>query len=233
MTKRSRQESTSKTTAWLRPAVAGFCLLAISTGPLSAVELYKYVNAEGNFEVSSAIPATLAARGYTVVNAQGQILRVIAPQLTNVERQEKAEQEKLFDEKLAVIKWEDELMLRYSSPADVEYARDQKTRALDTIIASTMLNIDRLKIKKQQLESQAANMERAGQALTPKILRNLDIVEEQIQGRTEEIAARQVEQKATLQEFERIILKVRELYGIPDPAFVEESMKMDLSKIDH
>ena len=222
-----------RTKGWLGRIAAGLCLLVISAVPLSALELYKYVNADGNFEVSSAVPANLASNGYTVVNSQGQVLRVIAPQMTGLELKEKAAQDKQDNEKLAIIKWEDELMLRYSSPADVEFARDQKTRAIDTMIISTLLNIDRLKVRKQLLEVQAANMERAGQALTPRLLRNLSIVEEQIQGRLEEIAARRTEQEETREEFERIILKIRELYGLPDSVFPEESVKMDLSKIDH
>jgi len=233
MTKPVLQGSALRINRRLCLLVAGFCLLVIPAGQLSALELYKYINVDGNFEVSSAVPAHLALNGYTVVNAQGQVLRVIAPQLTSGELQEKAAQKKLDEEKLAIIKWEDELMLRYSSPADVEYARDQKTRAIDAMIVSTLMNIDRLKLKKQQLEVRAANIERAGQALTPKLLRNLDIVEEQIQGRLEEIATRKTEQAKTRAEFERIILKIRELYGIPDSALSEHSINMDLSKIDH
>jgi hypothetical protein len=225
--------ATSGTGDHLWRLVSVICLLAMPVKQLSAVELYKYRNADGNFEVSNAVPANLASKGYTVVNTQGQILRVIAPQMTAAELQKKAALDKLNEEKLAVIKWEDELMLRYSSPADVEYARDQKTRAIETMVASTLLNIDRLKVQKRQLENQAANMERAGQALTPQLLRNLDIVEEQIQGRLEEVAARKAEQAETLEEFERIIVKIRELYGIPEPMSADLSVNMDVSKTDH
>ncbi len=227
------QQATSKTGMQLRRLVAGFCLLAMPVEQLSGIELYKYRNADGNFEVSNAVPSSLVSKGYTVVNAQGQVLRVIAPQMTAAELEEKAAQDKLDAEKLALIKWEDELMLRYSSPADVEYARDQKSKAIDAMIESTLLNIDRLKVHKQQLEHQAANMERAAQPLSPQLLRNLDIVEEQIQGRLEEVAARKAEQVDTLEEFERIIVKIRELYGLPEPESADVSVNMDLSTTDH
>lgn len=227
------KQATSRTGYRLSRLVAVFCLLAMPVKQLSAAELYKYRNAEGNFEVSSAVPANLSSKGYTVVNAQGQILRVIAPQMTAAELQEKMAQDKLNEEKLAAIKWEDELMLRYSSPADVEYARDQKTRVIKAMITSTLVNIDRLKVQKQQLENQAANLERAGQAPTPQLLRNLDIVEEQLQGRLEEVAARKAEQVKTMEKFERIIVKIRELYGIPEPLGADVPVNMDVSKTDH
>ncbi|MBV1905345.1 MAG: hypothetical protein KUG75_04655 [Pseudomonadales bacterium] len=198
----------------------------------SANELYQYINSQGQFEISDAIPAELVSNGYTVVNEHGQIVRIVEPELTPAQQREKAVQDKKLKEKHALESWEDELMLRYSSPRDVAYARDQKTNAIETSIASTKLNIDRLELKKQELQKRAANMERAGQALTPSLLHNLEIVNEQIEGRYEEVKTRRAEQEATRKEFSRIMKKIRELYDIPE-SDLDEPVKIDLSKINH
>lgn len=206
----------------------------LATGSLSTVaeELYQYMNSDGQLEISKAIPPDLVPQGYIVINEHGRILRTISAQLTPSQRQKKAVQDKIDQEKQDLLNWEDELMLRYSSPRDVDYARDQKIGAIETRIATTMLNIDRLQVQKQELENRAANMERAGQTLSPSLLNSLNIVNEQIQGRQDEVDARKAEQEKTNVEFSRIMQKIRELYGLPQEE-AERPVKMDLSNIDH
>ena len=209
-------------------------LSGVIVTPLSAAEFYQYINRQGHLEVANAIPSELVTNGYTVVDEQGQILRVIAAQLTPLQQKAKAAQDLLDEKNQARIDWEDDLMLRYASPRDVEYARDQKIRAIETNIASTKLNMDRLESQKLDLENQAANMERAGRVLSPKILKNLDIINEQIEGRRLEIESRVAERDSAREEFSLIMKKIRELYGLPAPAAVSSApVKIDLSKIDH
>jgi len=215
---------------------------------LNAAELYRFRDDEGTLVLSSAIPPHLVTKGYQVVNERGRLLREVAPAPTQAEIGKRVADKQAALDAAEQREWEEKLMLRYASPADVEFARDQRISAIETAIASTMLNIERLKQQQEKLEAQAATMERSGQPLSPVILQNLDIVKTQIREKNIEVSAWHREQETAGEEFSRILKKIGELYGVrtqksdaaesesgasPAAPASDDVVKIDLSRIDH
>ena len=101
------------------------CALLLYLTPLvEAKPLYRYRNAEGNVVVDYQVPAESISGGYEVLNNEGMVIKVVPRSLTpeeraienaenQREREARAEQERLR-------KWDESLMLRYSTVEDIE-----------------------------------------------------------------------------------------------------------------
>jgi len=186
-----------------------------------AEEFYRYLNKEGNVVISHYIPPELASRGYSVLSADGRVLRVVARQLSAAEVVQ-LERRKDTEKKTALAQQQArnldrQLMQLYSSPEDVIYARDRKLASIDDLIAQTKSNIESLILQKRRLEKQGAELERSGQPLSGDILENLKIIEAQIQDRRKEIVKRHQEQQQVRKEFGDRLVRIRKLYGLPAP----------------
>ncbi|RLA49129.1 MAG: hypothetical protein DRR04_08365 [Gammaproteobacteria bacterium] len=130
-------------------------------------ELYRYYNAEGNVVVDYRVPAEYIAGGYEVLNNKGTVIRVVPRELTEGERDVMDAQQKLDElaaaEEERLRKWDESLLLRYSTIADIEAARERALR--DFRIRVSILKSNRRSLK-QQVENyqiQAADLERSGQ----------------------------------------------------------------------
>jgi len=183
---------------------------------------YKYINEQGVVVLSNAIPPELAYKGYTIINSDGTIWKVVPAQLTQQEieeRDRKRTEEDAAKEAREARKHKDaELLKLYASTADVEDARDRKLRSIDTVIATTKANIVRLKQQKQHLEEQAADRERAGLLPSPEILQNLQILTTQIGDKEHEVEMRQFEQQQVTEQFQMDLERIQELLGAPPVA---------------
>ncbi len=87
--------------------------------------------------------------------------------------------------------------------------------SIDTAIATTKSNIERLKLQKQRLEQQAADREREGLAPSPDILENLQTLATQITDKEHEVAARKVEKQQVIDQFQLDLERIKLLYGLP------------------
>src|SRR5262249_39899708 len=111
-----------------------------------------------------------------------------------------------------------ELVKLYASPRDVEEARDRKLLSIDTAIATTKSNVERLKLQKQRLETQAADPEREGLAPSSDILENLAILSAQINDKEHEIDTRKIEKQHVKEQFDADLERIKLLYEAPPPA---------------
>ncbi len=197
-----------------------------------AVELYRFENEDGVVVLSHSIPPNLVYKGYSVVSEDGTVLRVVPRQLTPAEvavRDRKRAAEKAAEEAgAAKARHDEELMKLYASPQDVEEARDRKIASIDSAIATTRSNIERLKVQKQRVEEQAADRERQGLAPSAEILDNLKILETQITAKESEVEARKAEQQHVKDQFALDLDRIRLLYGIaPAKAPANAAVKLD------
>ena len=101
----------------------------------------------------------------------------------------------------------------YSSPEDVERARDRKLGSIRTAIAITDANLQRLLAQKQSIEHQGAQLERGGHTVSAELVKNLRIVSGQIRDRQAEIATRKAELASVRSAFDVSARRVRELYN--------------------
>ena len=80
--------------------------------------MYRYTNDEGNKVVAYQVPPEFVANGYEILSPTGALIDVVPRQLDDGEREAAAEQERLR-------KWDESLLLRYSSVEDIEAARER------------------------------------------------------------------------------------------------------------
>jgi hypothetical protein len=189
-----------------RLAIALACIsLLTAVAPLHAqpkgsAQMYRYMNDEGNKVIAYQVPPEFVSRGYEVLSPTGALIRVVPRQpgegeradidaQTRLDREAAAEQERLQ-------KWDESLLLRYSSIEDIEAARD---RALTELRVRVSILRGKLRSLKQQVENYqalAADEERQGRDVSPQHLAaisdlraDIGVTERAINDREREIAS--------------------------------------------
>ena len=194
----------------------GLCLVLVSVPGFA--ELYKYMNEDGVTVLDSHVPARYVKNGYTILSLDGRVLEVVPRALSEEEirardaalaeqrAKEKAEREqKIADQNLLRI---------YSRPEDVIRARDTKLASIESYINTSKGNLTRLEIQKRQLESQLANIERAGGTISNDRLSQIRTIENKIRQNQQEITEKQQELEQLQASFDADLKRVRELYEI-------------------
>lgn len=179
-----------------RRALPWVVLLAL---PLAAdaKPLYRYRNAEGNTVVGFQVPPELVGGGYEVLNEKGMVTKVVPRELTEEERKEQHAQERLLEEARAeeerLRKWDESLMLRYSTIADIEDARRRAMGNLEIRVAILKGNRRGYKQQVENYQAQLANTERAGGEVDVERLREIEKLQEQIESIERDIQKRELE----------------------------------------
>lgn len=154
-----------RTTRLLRCSLLlGLLLPAVA----SAVELYRYTDERGTTVLSrQGVPPEHIARGYEVLNEQGRVVRVIPPAPT-------AEELRRMQQEKARALSDAQLLRLYSTPEDVERARQRKLAELDGLIGVARGNLQSVRTQQGNLQSQAAEHERAGREVPAHLLAQID-----------------------------------------------------------
>ncbi len=203
----------------LRPLLLS-CVLLLLAGEASLVyaqgkEFYRYRNAEGNVVVDHRVPPEYVGGGYEVLSDRGVVLRVVPRTLSEEERADIHAQQHLEaaarEEEERLREWDETLLLRYSSVADIEAARDRALR--DLRVRVTILRGNRSALR-QQIEShqaRAADLERRGSEVDkslPKIIADLQrevrVIERQIAEHQRTVAATEEGFSADMQRFSQL-----------------------------
>lgn len=143
-------------------------LLGLLAATPAQAELYRYVNRQGVVVLDrQGVPPEYVANGYEVLSDQGRLIRVVprAPTAEELRQRAAAERQAQADA---------QLRQRYASLADFEQARAQRLRDLDSFVGVSRANLQGVEAQLQRLERQAAERQRAGQALTPLLLRQIE-----------------------------------------------------------
>ena len=134
----------------------------------SAVELYRYTDERGTTVLSrQGVPPEHIGRGYQVLNEQGRVIRVIPPAPT-------AEELRRMQLEKAQALSDVQLLRLYSTPEDVERARQRKLAELDGLIGVARGNLQSVRNQQANLQSQAAEHERAGREVPAHLLAQID-----------------------------------------------------------
>lgn len=181
------------------PALAAL-LLQLAAPMVESANLYRYTNEEGNVVVDYQVPARYIAQGYEVLNMEGVVLEVVPRQLTEEEKKvlnaqqeleaaARAEQERLRE-------WDESLLLRYSTIADIEAAEERALRDLRIRMSILKGNKRSLKQQVENYQAQAADLERSGQQVDVARLVAIEDIQEEIQATDRSIndRAREIEE---------------------------------------
>lgn len=174
-----------------------------------AVEMYRYQNAQGIVVLDrQGVPPEFISKGYQVLNAQGRVVREVPPAPSLEERKRQLEEQ-------AQAKADQQLLRLYSTPEDVDRARDRTLKEHDKAIDKANNHLQSLARQKSTLEQQAASQERAGQQVSKGLLEQLESNARQtqeVQAQLERLAReRQTEQQFyqnLRQRLERVLEKL-------------------------
>ena len=117
---------------------------SLSATGAAAGEMYRYTNDKGNTVIDYQVPPEYVGNGYEVLNDEGMVLRVVPRELSAEEqavllnRERQAEAAEAEQQRLR--KWDESLLLRYSSVADIEAARERALRELRIRLSILMGN---------------------------------------------------------------------------------------------
>ena len=152
-------------------------LTLLLTLPVMAAQFYRWVDKDGNISIQSYIPPEYVAGGYEIIDDAGNVLKTVAPQISEAE-QRANEAAKLNDQMQRAR--DEELLKVYRSPADVD-------RALKTWLSRMDMEIrvkqNRIRIKENEydrLQSKAADEERAGKDVDQDLLSQMKQVQAEI-----------------------------------------------------
>lgn len=137
-----------------------------------AVELYRYTDDKGTTVLSrQGVPPEYIGRGYEVLNDQGRVIKVVPP-APSAEEMQRLLADKAHDK--AQAESDAQLLRLYSSPEDVERAREHKLAELDGLIGVARGNLQSVRTQQANLQSQAADYERAGKTVPAHLLQQID-----------------------------------------------------------
>jgi hypothetical protein len=182
-------------------------------------ELYKYINEDGVTVLDSHVPARYVKNGYSILSLDGRVLEVVPRALSDREIRERdaelaeqrAKEKAVREQKIA----DQNLMRIYGTPEDVVRARDTKLASVEGFINTSRSNLARLEAQKRSLESQLADIERAGGTISKERLAQVRSIENRIRNNEAEIEEKLEEVQQLSADFGADLKRVRELYRGP------------------
>jgi vacuolar-type H+-ATPase subunit I/STV1 len=174
-----------------------FLLFAVAQAWSQSRTLYRYYDDEGKMVVDYRVPAEHVGKGYEVLNDKGVVIQVVPRELTGEEKAQRDIEERLRLEAEAeqerLRKWDESLLLRYSTIEDIEDARERALRDLRIRVSILKSNKRSLKQQVENYQSQAADLERSGQTVDMERLRTIEELQGEIAATDRAIADRQQE----------------------------------------
>jgi hypothetical protein len=169
-------------------------------------DLYRYYNEDGHMVVDYQVPAEYVGRGYEVLNTKGVVIKVVPRELTEEERQV-ADAQQILDARAAeeeerLRKWDESLLLRYSTIEDIEALRERNLRNLRIRVSILKSNRRGLKHKVENYQSQAADIERRGEEVDLVQLRAIEDTQAEISTTERAIIDREREIKEVADAFQ-------------------------------
>jgi hypothetical protein len=210
-------------------------LLIVSLS-VEARDLFRYRDENGNLVLSHTIPNEMVKRGYDIVDEYGRLQNRVEPQLSEAAYQEKLRREKrVVDCEKAL----DRVRKLYQVEADIDYTEEQGLESIDQSIANQRAKLVVMTSQRADFESEAAQLDIAGQAIPNVLLDNIQRAKAQEKNLQDEIEKR-FAQKLELREtnaYDRLVFALQNCEAglpplpaaVPPPAAVPLSAAADAS----
>lgn len=186
-------------------------LLLCQGAHASSVKLYRYTNDEGNTVIDYRVPPEHVKKGYEVLSDKGVVVEVVPRELSEEEQKEADAQDRLAAEARSkqqrLKEWDETLLLRYSTIADIEAAR--KRALMDLRIRVSILKSNKQSLKQQieNYQSQAAELERMGKPVDVQRLQAIEDLQTEISVTDRAISEREMEIAGVNEAFEEDIAR--------------------------
>lgn len=174
--------------------------LLLLAGTVEAGKVFYIVeDAKGNTRMFDTLPPEYAQKGYRIVNERGVTVEVVAP---------------AGKHNLPVYRLTDHdraLLATFQSVEEIVAARDRQLAELDAIIDATSGTMSAFERNLVELEAQADDLARQGQAVPEKTRSDIDMVRGQIARNQAYIEKKRAEQHETRERYEQDIERFRVL----------------------
>lgn len=173
--------------------------------------LYRYKNDKGVTAVDDHVPPEFVKNGYEVLTRDLRVIQVVPRQLSGEEgkRQRQAADAKRYQEE-----WDKRLLLRYSTPRDIEEARDRALAEFDVRLSILQSNLRTTKIQIEDEQARAADIERRGQSVPAALTGNIVALKKEIGVVEESIKQQRHDKDATRISYERDIERFKTLQNL-------------------
>lgn len=182
-------------------------LVLFTCSVATADNLYRYKNEAGGTVVDWHVPAKFAGRGYEVLNALGEVIKVVPRQLSDSELNDKDLVERLQRgaeaERARLAEWDRFLLLRYSTIEDIDAARDRALRELKIRLSILASNQRAAKGRLETALSQLADLERRGETAREQDLEAVDTLRLEIASLGRSIEQRKGQVVAVTEDYAR------------------------------
>lgn len=195
-------------------------LLLIGVVDVSAQNLYRYRADNGVVVVDFRVPVEYADNGYEVLDENGLVVDVVPRALTVEERANVALARELEEnarmEQIRLQKWDESLLLRYSTIADIEDARDRSLSDLKIRVSILKSNRRSLRQQVENAQARVAATERAGAQPLQADLDNIAVLKGEIGSTEAQIEARQIQISDMTASYQRDIDRFEQLQDVVD-----------------
>lgn len=193
-------------------------LLAMGAIDVDAQNLYRYRADDGVVVVDFRVPPEYADQGYEVLDENGSVVDVIPRALTPEERANVALVRELEEnarvEQQRLQKWDESLLLRYSTIADIEDARDRSLSDLKIRVSILKSNRRSLRQQVENAQARVAATERAGAEPLQADLDNIEVLKREIESTETKIEARQLQISDMTNSYQRDIERFEQLQDV-------------------
>lgn len=162
-------------------------LLIFSAGVTAYADFFRYRDDSGAMVLSATIPADRVKYGYDLVDEYSNLIQRIDPQLSDDAYRRKLEREAMIKE---CKKTFERVRKLYQVEADIDYAEVQGLESIDEAIANTRARLTVVRGQRQDLESQAAQIDIAGNTIPNSLLDQIDRAKNQEKTLSDEIEKR-------------------------------------------
>ena len=143
------------------------CVQAAPAVPAGQIT-YRYVNDKGVTVLDrQGVPPQFIGKGYEVLNEQGRVVKVVPPAPSPEEMKRQLAEK-------ARANSDAQLLRLYSTPEDVDRAKARKLAELDGLISVARGNLQSLRTQQANLQSQAADAERAGNQVPEHLVAQIE-----------------------------------------------------------
>ena len=213
------------------PALLALLAMLPAAPVVTAGDLYRYINDQGNVVVGFTVPKDDVKKGYEVLNDDGIVIDVVPREMSAEERESATAQEKLAmqadAEKERLRQWDQSLLLRYSSVGDIEAARERALSSLLINVSILKSNTRSLKHQVESYQAQAADIERRGGEVDVERLTAIEDLQGEIEATERSIIDRTAEMEQVKAEYQIDIDRFEQLL------YVVELRRSALAKEDH
>lgn len=194
-----------------RTLILALALLFAMDEAAFAKKMYRWVDENGNVYFSDQVPPDQVQHKRETLSEKARVLDVLekaktAEQIAQQKRLDalRKEQEKIIAKQNANDKV---LLSTFRSVDDMNKALSNKMASFDAGRKVIEGNVERLEQQLQQQQQQAANLERGGSKIPPKLLADIATSKQQIDAGKQELARHQQDQQNSEKEFKADIAR--------------------------